>query len=171
MKVDPADLEWKHHGSLQHGGSTLPPKQRMILSLQLHGFRRKEIAERLGMHENSVSRVVHSKRYLDAFDARLDELDAEFLRLKPAALRALADGLNSRDEVIKLRAAEVWFKLTGQGGYGRDGSDAGPKATAEDIAQALLAAGGGTVTIRAEPHTQAEEAGVILLEPSAKSVH
>ena len=46
------------------------------------------------------------------------------------------------------------------------GDGAGAKVTAEDLAQALLAAGGGTVTITAEPaREQSEEAAVVVLEP------
>ena len=141
-----------------------------MLSLHLRGCRTKEIAAILGLTEQHVSRISRERRYLEVFDAKLDAIDDEFLRLKPDALRALANGLVSQDEAIGVRAAEVWFKLTGQGGYGR-GEGADGRVTAEDIAQKLLAAGGGSVTISAELRAQADEAKAVLLEPSEKSVH
>jgi len=138
----------------------------MVLSLHLRGLRPKEIAAYLGLHDKHVSKIMHEHRYVEAFDAKLDTLDDEFLRLKPDALRALANGLRSEDEAIGLRASEVWFKLVGQGAYGDQ--DGRARLSAEDIAAALLAAGGGTVTITAEP--AADEVQAPLIEqPSGKS--
>ena len=115
---------------------------------------------------------MREQRYLEAFDAKLDAVDDEFLRLKPDALRALANGLRSEDEAIGLRASEVWFKLAGQGGYGNGAN--GARVSAEDIAQALLVAGGGTATITVQPAAANEEPSPPLLEqPNGKteSVH
>jgi hypothetical protein len=164
-RVDPKDLE-----VIPRDTSRLNPTGRKVLSLHLRGCRTKEIAAILGLCEQPVSRVMRERRYLEAFDAKLSTVDDEFLRLKPDALRALANGLVSRDEAIGLRAAEMWFKLTGQGGYGR-GEGSNPSVTAEDIALALLEAGGGTVTISAELRTQADEAERVLLKPSEENVH
>jgi hypothetical protein len=164
-RLDPRDLE-----VIPRDESRLNPTGRKVLTLHLRGCRTREIAAILGLCEQHVSRIMRERRYLEAFDAKLSTVDDEFLRLKPDALRALANGLVSQDEAIGLRAAEMWFKLTGQGGYGRgEGTDG--RVTAEDIAQKLLAAGGGSVTISAELRAEAKEAEAVLLEPSEKSVH
>ena len=157
-KLDPADRE-----VIPRSRDKLNPTGRKVLSLHLRGLRTREIATALGLCEQHVAKVMRERRYLEALDAKLDLIDDEFLRLKPDALRALANGLRSEDQAIGLRASEIWFKLVEQGGYG-NGAGEGAKVTAEDIAQALLAAGGGTVTITAEPARAQSE--VVLLEPS-----
>jgi hypothetical protein len=131
-------------------GTTLSPQGRKILSLYLRGFRLNEIAKIVGRTPDRVSKLCRKPAFLAALDACLGEMDQEFLRLKPDAYRAMVNGLRSGDEAIGLRASEQFFKLTGQGGYG-NGAGNGARVSAEDIAQALLAAGGGTVTITAEP--------------------
>jgi transcriptional regulator with XRE-family HTH domain len=150
-QIDPADREL-----VPVDKDKLNPTGRKVLSLHLRGFRQKEIAAMLGLNEQHVSRICRERRYIEAFDTKLNLVDDEFLRLKPDAYRALANGLRSQEEAISLRAAEVYFKLTGQGGYGREGAGNGAGVSAEDIAQALLAAGGGTVKISAELHTEAD---------------
>src|SRR5262249_26357071 len=136
-------------------------------SLYLRGFRQKEIAKMLGLCEQHVSKVCRERRFIEALDASLGEVDQEFLRLKPDAYRAMVNGLRSEDEAIALRASEIWFKLTGQGVYGNGAGDRA-RVSAEDIAQALLAAGGGSVTITAEP-AAGEVQAPLLEQPNGKS--
>ena len=160
-RVDPRDRE-----QIPRSPDRLNATGRKVLTLHLRGLRTREIAAHLGMNECHIARVMRERRYLEALDAKLDTVDDEFLRLKPDALRALANGLRSEDEAIGLRASEIWFKLTGQGAYGNGDGDR-VRVSAEDIAQALLAAGGGKVTITAEPAAaQLKDAeAAVLLEP------
>jgi predicted transcriptional regulator len=161
-RVDPAARE-----VVPVDGTKLNGTGRKVLSLHLRGFTQKEIAKLLGRCEHHVSRICRERRYLEAFDAKLDTIDDEFLRLKPDALRALADSLHSREETVRLRASEIWFKLTGQGGYG-NGADDRARVTAEDIAQAIIA-GHMKVTVTAEPVPQASPT-TIDLNPTKKQV-
>lgn len=118
----------------------LPQRTKMVLHMQLRGFRQAEIAETLGLRPTHVSRICRSKRYLAAFDAKIDEVDGEFLRLKPKAIRALDSALCSRDEGLGLRAAETWFKAHGYRGFGPQGNASGVtiNVMAEDVAIQLL---------------------------------
>jgi hypothetical protein len=118
----------------------LPPKTKLILHLQLQGYRQREISELLGIGETRVSIICRSKRYREVFDAKLDEVDDEFLRLKPKAFRALDNALCSRDEGLGLRAAETWFKAHGYRGFGPQSNAAGVtiNVMAEDVAIQLL---------------------------------
>src|SRR5262249_16184919 len=99
-KLDPADRE-----VIPRSKDKLNPTGRKVLSLHLRGLRTKEIATALGLCEQHVAKVMRERRYLEALDAKLDLIDDEFLRLKPDALRALANGLRSSDEPTALRAS------------------------------------------------------------------
>lgn len=123
----------------------------MVMSLELRGFRQKEIAQVLEMSEATVANIVHRQTYKDALRAKLSDVDDEFLRMKPKAFRALDNGLCSSDEGVGLRAAEMWFKGMGYKGFGRgaDDGEGSRRVTAEDIATQLLSRGGGSVTITA----------------------
>src|SRR6266550_2130519 len=124
----------------------------LVMSMELRGFRQKEIAKVLEMSEATVANITHRQTYKDELRRRLDDVDDEFLRMKPKALRALDNGLCSTDEGVGLRAADMWFKGMGYRGFGRDGgSGEGSRVTAEDIASQLLSSGGGSVTITAAP--------------------
>jgi hypothetical protein len=60
--------------------------------------------------------------------------------------RARERALDSRDELLALRAAETHYKLRGKGGFGRgDETNPDTRVSAEDIAQALLAIGSGAM--------------------------
>jgi hypothetical protein len=122
----------------------------MVMSLELRGFRQKEIATVLEMSEHTVANIVHRQSYKDELRRKLADIDDEFLRMKPKAFRALDNGLCSADEGVGLRAADMWFKGMGFKGFGREtGDTAASRVTAEDIAMQLLARGGGSVTITA----------------------
>ncbi len=106
----------------------------------------------LEMSEATVANICHRQTYKDELRRRLDDVDDEFLRMKPKALRALDNGLCSTDEAIGLKAADMWFKGMGYRGFGKtEGGGEGSRVTAEDIAIQLLARGGGSVTITAAP--------------------
>jgi len=66
----------------------------------------------------------------------LDEMDNEFLVMKPAAMAALRRGLVDRDTNTALRASEMWMKTSGFMQYGK-GSQQGT-LSAEDVAKQLL---------------------------------
>lgn len=132
-------------------------KASLVMSLELRGFRQKEIAGVLEMSEATVANIVHRQSYKDELRRRLDDVDDEFLRMKPKALRALDNGLCSQDEGVGLRAAEMWFKGMGYRGFGRGADDGeGSRVTAEDIATQLLTRGGGSVTITASAPASVE---------------
>lgn len=114
----------------------LSTRTRMILSLELRGHDKSEIAAKLGLKASAVYRVVNTDRYITARDALLARMDHDFAAMKPAAFAALRGGLNSRDENTALRASEAWMKAAGFGQYGRGTGVMG--VTAEDVAKQLL---------------------------------
>lgn len=114
-------------------------RSRVILSMQLRGFTSRAIAEQLGLNESRVCQIISTKRYRAAIEAKLDEADDEFLRMKPLAMAAVRNGLVSRDESLGLRAAETWFKAHGYKGFGRQAeTQVTVNITAEDVAVQLL---------------------------------
>jgi hypothetical protein len=120
-------------------GRPLSKRARLILHLQFKGLRQREIANLLGMNENRISVIVNSARYKRAYDGKLNEVDDEFLRMKPMAIRAVESGLTCGDERISLRAAETWFKAHGYGGFGEGrGVNVTVNVTAEDVALQLF---------------------------------
>lgn len=123
--------------------------RRMVLSLEMRGFRLTEISKVLAVSYPTVVAATKTKQYRRMFASALDECDDEFTKLKPQAIRAVADGLADSDSAIALKAADMWFRGAGYRGFGK-GGEAGPRESAEDIARALFEAGGGKVTIEVE---------------------
>lgn len=133
----------------------------LIMSMELRGFRQKEIAQVLEMSPATVANIVRHQSYQNELRRKLNDVDDEFLRMKPKALRALDNGLCSMDEGVGLRAAEMWFKGMGYRGFGGpNGGGEGSRVTAEDIATQLLARGGGSVTITAAASQPSVEGGM-----------
>lgn len=128
-------------------------REALIMSMELRGFKMTEIAKVLEMSPATVANITSSQSYREELHRKLNEVDDEFLRMKPKALRALDNGLCSTDEGVGLRAAEMWFKGMGYRGFSRDGNgtEGAGRVTAEDIATQLLSRGGGSVTITASP--------------------
>jgi hypothetical protein len=125
--------EWVHR-NYDEPNST----ERMVLSLQLLGLGHRQIAERLGKHKKHIAKICRYRRYREAFNKKLAEIDeAAFHQLKPQVYQAVLDGLNSEDEGIQLRAAELWLKTMGPEAFRRGAVQ--PPPSAEDVATAILA--------------------------------
>ena len=134
----------------------LSQRERLVMSCQLRGLKGPDIASALQLEVQTVYNIQGRQPYRAELSRRLDECDNEFLALKPKALRAVDNGLESADETTGLRAAELWFKAMGYKGFSRlPEAPAGP-VSAEDIATRLLEAGGGKVTIEVEQSTQGQ---------------
>ena len=108
----------------------------MILSLELRGQTKVEIAEHLKISPLRVSQITRTERYILAREEVLSAADQDFLNMKPEAMKALRSGLGSRDENTALRASETWMRAAGFMQYGKGQQNAG--VTAEDIAAQLL---------------------------------
>jgi hypothetical protein len=129
--------EWVHRNYDEPNGT-----ERMVLSLQLLGLGHQQIAERLQRHPKHIAKICRYRRYREAFEQKLAEIDEAaareyFVGLKPAVVRAVEDGLHSEDPEIALRAAELWIKTAGAEAFRRGAVQPAPDAT--EVARALLA--------------------------------
>lgn len=121
----------------RHPITGLSTKWRTIMSLEMQGHTKAQIAKLVGMSTAGLCNVTTDPRYVEARDAYLRELDREFFEMKPQAFAALRSGLGSSDENTALRAAEVWFKGASFGGYSKT-PPPDQNVTAEDVARQLL---------------------------------
>jgi hypothetical protein len=108
-----------------------------ICTMELQGLDKKEIADRIGMHYNTIINITNDPRYIEYRDDRLRQTDDAFIRMKPLAVAALRNGLTSSDENTALRASEQWFKGAGFGGFSRV-PESPTQVTAEDVAAAIV---------------------------------
>jgi len=125
---------------LAEGSKGVSTKWWSIMTMQMRGLTAIEIASRLGMTPQTVSNITRSQRYKDAYKGRLDGLDAELYALKPKAIQAFTNGLVSTNTDTALRAATEFFKITGQGTYGRQDTAPSGSVGAEALAKQLLLA-------------------------------
>jgi RNA 3'-terminal phosphate cyclase len=114
----------------------LSTRHRMILTLELRGMDKTEIAKILNMNPQSVVSACRTEKYIAARDALLAEMDQEFINMKPDAMAALRRGLNATETAVALHASETWMKAAGFMQYGKDAGHRG--VTAEDVAAQLL---------------------------------
>lgn len=115
-------------------------KWQTIMTMQMRGLKIGEIAARLSLSTNSVYNITHTEKYRKHFARRLEGLDDELLSLKPRAIEALGAALVSNNPDTGLRAAAEFFKVTGQGTYGKAAPAPEGTTTAESLAHALLVA-------------------------------
>lgn len=130
-----------HPENIVHDGHTalegVSTKWRAILSLEIQGVPKNEIAQRVGMSAGGVSNITLDPRYIEFRDAYLASIDGEFFAMKPLAFEALRKGLMSGDEDTALKAADMWFRGGSFGGFSK--RDEPPKnLTAEDVVRQLL---------------------------------
>lgn len=118
-------------------GDELSTRWRTILSLEMRGWNKLDIAEHIGLSHNAVVSATNDERYVAFRQEYLSEMDEEFVSLKPMALMALKNGLSSQDENTALRASEQWFKGASFGGYSKT-PEPSTTVTAEDVARQLL---------------------------------
>jgi hypothetical protein len=118
------------------GSHSLSTRHRMILTLELRGKDKTEIAHLLNMTPNQVVQITHRPQYIEARDALLGAMDQEFANMKPDAMAALRRGLNAPDASTALHASETWMKAAGFMQYGK--SEGLRNVTAEDVAAQLL---------------------------------
>lgn len=115
-------------------------KWQTIMTMQMRGLKASEIASRLALSAQTITNITHTERYRKHFARRLEGLDDELLSLKPRAIEALGAALVSNNPDTGLRAAAEFFKVTGQGTYGKTVSAPEGATTAESLARALLIA-------------------------------
>lgn len=111
-----------------------------IMTMQMRGLKASEIADRLSLSVNTIHNITHTEKYRKHFARRLEGLDDELLSLKPRAIEALGAALAANNPDTGLRAAAEFFKVTGQGTYGKTAAAPEGTTTAESLARALLIA-------------------------------
>lgn len=117
---------------IRNGREHLKPlstKWRTILTLELRGRTKLEIAQQLGRSYGSIVNITNTVRYREYRDEMLLHVDEEFLNLKPMAYNALRCGLGSPDERTASQNARWYFETLGYGKSER----ANEGATAEEI--------------------------------------
>jgi hypothetical protein len=121
--------------------SRLDPRERQVLELLLKGYKQREIAAELELAEGTVHKIIQRPAFQNAWNHWRPSTEQE---LDYKADRARERALDSRDDVLALRAAETHYKLRGKGGFGRGDPGADDdKVSAEDVAQAMVAMSGG----------------------------
>jgi len=125
-----------------------------IMTMQMRGLTNIEIASRLGMEERTVGNICRTEKYRAAYKARLDGLDEDLYALKPKAIDALSRGLTSTNTDTALRAASEFFKVSGQGTYGKQADGPSGSVGAEALAKQLLLAAKAEVHVHV--HAQPE---------------
>jgi len=118
----------------------LTVRARQVLSLELQGLRKIDIAVRLGLHENYVGQITGTPSYITARNAMLDrDINAMIRGLTPMAIRTLEEGFQSPNEYIRMAAAGMIFKILGFMHHGKEcDAYANGGVTAEDICKRLL---------------------------------
>lgn len=126
----------------QGTGGKMTTKYRSILSLELRGVNKTQIANMLGMTVGRISTITHLPEYIAERDKTLSGYDQDFLNLKGKAIEVLSDGLDPGGNMSdRLRAADMWFKAQGYGNghYAAKTINNDPgNITAEDIVRELL---------------------------------
>lgn len=120
----------------------LSTKWRTILSMEMRGISKREIAANLQAAYATIVSITNSPRYIAFREQQLGDADDEFINLKPAAVAALRNAITSDDAALAARTAIDFFKLSGYGGHPADGT----AATAETVAARLFESAQITIT-------------------------
>lgn len=112
-------------------------RMRTILSLEIRGVPRIQIAESLGITQATVCRLARRPEYEKMREDVLMHWDGEFLAMKPLAFTALRNGLTSSEESVALKASDQWFHAAGFGGYSKS-PPVDKSVTAEDVVRELM---------------------------------
>jgi DNA-binding MarR family transcriptional regulator len=127
-------------GQLVYGPGALKklsPKHRTIVAYAMRGMTTREIAEKVGMRDTSISRILNSQLAKDAIKKLVSEMDDRFLMLKRKAIDAFEEALEISTPIeTRLAAADKWFKAHGY--YERSRKKEGG-ISLEDIVASLIA--------------------------------
>lgn len=134
----------------------IPTRWRTILTLEIQGIDKTQIAEMMQLTLGAISQITRDQRYIDFRNEYLAELDGDFLSMKPLAFAALKGGLQSSDENTALRASEQWFKGASFGGYSKT-PEPSTTVTAEDVARQLLNITADNVQVNIHTHVGGDE--------------
>lgn len=115
----------------------IPTKWRVILTLEMQGAPKCDIAQQVGMSAAAISEITRDDRYIAFRDEYLATIDNEFFAMKPLAFKALRNGLTSGDEDTALKAADQWFRGASFGGFSKR-EERPTNLTAEDVVRQLL---------------------------------
>src|SRR2546423_13733650 len=81
------------HGSASNTAEEISTKWRAILTLEMQGLTKTEIAKVLDTSPQTISNITLDERYITYRNEYLAKIDDEFLAMKPLAFRALHTGL------------------------------------------------------------------------------
>ncbi len=135
----PAHLESTITDTGRHAISrTLPTSWAAMLTLEMQGYTKKEIAQMLGRNYARVTRITTHPVYLEHRTQRLGDLDRDFVNLKHKVVDVMGRALDQSAPMdAQLRAADMWFKTQGYGAYSKNPVPE-QKVTVEDVVSRLL---------------------------------
>jgi hypothetical protein len=107
-----------------------------VVAHHLRGMKHGEIERVMALKPGSVGRILRSKPARDLIAAHYAMTDAKIKGLMDKAIDALNDSLTDEDPKVKLIAANMIFRATGQ----YKDSDGANEETAEDVLKRIIVA-------------------------------
>ncbi len=92
----------------------LRPIHYRIISMHLSGLKNTEISRQIGVHQQTVVNVVHSRLGREAIEGAMEKYYDEFYELAPKVVKTIRQTLDDDENPdLKLRAANMWLKSSG----------------------------------------------------------
>jgi hypothetical protein len=92
----------------------LRPIHYRVISLHLSGLRNTDISRQLGIHQQTVVNVVHSRLGREAIEGAMEKYYDEFYELAPKVVKTIKQTLDDDENPdLRLRAANMWLKTSG----------------------------------------------------------
>lgn len=101
---------------------------RLAIMLHLEGLTHQDIARETGYSPQWVSMILRSNAAQEVINDYLDFMDQEFRALYKRSINAIRSALDSENETVALRAADMFLRAHGKYAEKRDSAD-----TAEDL--------------------------------------
>ena len=104
-----------------------------IIMMHLEGYTYNEIALELSLPPHRVINVIRADNSQNIINQLYEFQDTEYKALYRLAVSAVRDCLQSENEAIRLRAADMYMKA-----HGKAGGGAQDRETAEDIVSRMI---------------------------------
>ena len=92
----------------------LRPIHYRVLSLHLSGLKNIDISRQLGITNQTVVNVVHSRLGREAIEGAMEKYYDEFYELAPKVVKTIRQTLEDDENPdLRLRAASMWLKTSG----------------------------------------------------------